>query len=92
MTQSKNILFLQHDKQRHFMEKEKKTLNPAQVHVLEVLNYCQTEESVSELKEALADYYSKKVQAEADKMWESGELDNEAIDRILNEHWTTNIQ
>ena len=80
---------MQHDKQRHFMEKEKKTLNPAQVHVLEVLNYCQTEESVSELKEALAEYYSKKVQTEADKMWESGELNNEAIDRILNEHWTT---
>ena len=71
------------------MEKEKKTLNPAQVHVLEVLNYCQTEESVSELKEALADYYSKKVQTEADRLWESGELNNEAIDRILNEHWTT---
>lgn len=71
------------------MEKEKTTLNQAQIHILEMLNYCQTEESVSELKEALSDYYAQRVQTEADKMWESGELNNEAIDRILNEHWTS---
>ena len=71
------------------MKKEKTPLNEAQIHVLEILNYCQTEESVCELKEALAEYYVNKVQAEADRMWESGELDNESIDRILNEHWTS---
>ena len=71
------------------MEKEKTTLNQAQIHILEMLNYCQTAESVSELKEALSDYYAQRVQTEADKMWESGELNNEAIDRILNEHWTS---
>jgi len=70
------------------MEKEKTTLNQAQIHILEMLNYC-PEESVSELKEALSDYYAQRVQTEADKMWESGELNNEAIDRILNEHWTS---
>lgn len=71
------------------MKKEKTTLNQAQIHILEMLNYCQTEESVSELKEALSDYYAQRVQTEADKMWESGELNNKAIDRILNEHWTS---
>ena len=31
----------------------------------------------------------RKVQTEADHMWDDGTLDGQAIERILNEHWRT---
>lgn len=62
--------------------------NPIQLHILEMFNYCKTEESMEELKNVLSDFYAQKVQEEADRLWSLGELNNDAIERILNEHWT----
>ena len=42
-----------------------------------------------ELKEVLADFYAKQVQEEADRLWNEGTLNGEAIERILDEHWRT---
>ena len=44
---------------------------------------------MSELKEVLADFYAKQVQNEADRLWEEGTLNGEAIEKILDEHWRT---
>ena len=62
--------------------------NPIQLHILEMFNYCKTDESMDELKDVLSNFYAQKVQKEADRLWDSGELDGEAIERILEEHWT----
>ena len=62
--------------------------NPVQLHILEMFNYCKTDESMEELKNVLSDFYARKVQKEADRLWDSGELNGEAIERILEEHWT----
>ncbi len=62
--------------------------NPIQLHILEMFNYCKTDESMEELKNVLSDFYAQKVQKEADRLWDSGDLNGEAIERILNEHWT----
>ena len=70
------------------MQTIKTIFNPAQLHLLEMFNYCKTEKSMQELKDVLADYYAKKMQEEADRLWDSGELNEEAIERMLNEHWT----
>ena len=42
-----------------------------------------------ELKEVLAEFYAKQVQEEADRLWDEGTLNGEAIERILDEHWRT---
>ena len=70
------------------MQTIKSIFNPAQLHLLEMFNYCKTEKSMQELMDVLADYYAKKMQEEADRLWDSGELNEEAIERMLNEHWT----
>ena len=44
---------------------------------------------MKELKDVLADFYAKQVQEEADRLWDEGTLNNEAIERILTEHWRT---
>ena len=63
------------------------TLNPTQIHLLEMFSYCKDAESLQELKTVLADYYAKKLKDKADALWDQGVLDAEAIERIGKEHW-----
>lgn len=66
-----------------------KTINPIQLHLLEMFNYCNSEQMMEELQDVLADFYAKQVQKEADRLWDEGSLDGEAIEKILDEHWRT---
>lgn len=68
---------------------EQTTLNPIQLHLLEMFNYCDSESMMIELKDLLADFYAKQVQKEADRLWDEGTLNEEAIEHILDEHWRT---
>ena len=54
--------------------------NVGQLHILEMLNRCNTEESLEALKKALFDFYSKEVSAEADRLWKSGVISDEKIE------------
>ena len=40
------------------MDAVRTTFNPAQLHILEMLNYCHDEQSLYELKDVLADFYA----------------------------------
>ena len=40
-------------------------------------------------KEDLADFYANQVQQEADRLWDEGSLNAEAIERVLKEHLRT---
>ena len=71
------------------METVRTMFNPIQLHLLEMFNYCHSEQSMAELKDVLADFYAKQVQEEADRLWNEGSLNGEAIEQILNEHWRT---
>ena len=66
-----------------------KTINPIQLHLLEMFNYCNSEQMMEELQDVLVDFYAKQVQKEADRLWDEGSLDGEAIEKILDEHWRT---
>ena len=70
------------------MQTRRNVFNSVQLHILEMFNYCRTDESIEELKNVLSDFYARKVQKEADRLWDSGQLNGEAIERILDEHWT----
>ena len=65
------------------------TLTPVQIHILEMFNFCRNEQSMNELKSVLADYYAKRVQTEADKLWDEGILNAEAIETIFSTHLRT---
>ena len=71
------------------MYAEQTTLNPIQLHLLEMFNHCDSEKMMLELKEVLAEFYAKQVQEEANRLWDEGSLNGEAIERILDEHWRT---
>ena len=52
------------------MQTQRTTFNPVQMHLLEMFNYCKSENAIEELKEVLAEHYAKKTQEEADRLWE----------------------
>lgn len=65
------------------------TFNIGQLHILEMLNRCNTEKSLKELKKALFEFYSKEVDAEADRLWESGVISSEKIEEWGKQHMRT---
>jgi hypothetical protein len=60
-------------------------LNPAQISFLQGIRYIKTEEDALELKEIISNYYLDKLQKEADRLWDDGQLG----DFLLNEHLRT---
>jgi len=63
--------------------------NAAQLHILQLMNYCNTEGALEELDSVLSKYYEEKLQAEADRLWDEGTLDENAIESILSKHLRT---
>ena len=57
-----------------------------------MFSHCQSDQAILELKSVLADFYARRVQEEADRLWDEGILDAEAIERIGKEHWRTPYQ
>lgn len=64
-------------------------LNPTQIHLLEMFSYAKTQEAFDEVKKALFQYFSQKVEDDMDALWDSGEWDDEKNENILKEHLRT---
>ena len=47
-------------------------LNPTQLHLLKMFSYARTESALSDLKDALTQYFADKVDEEMDKLWDEG--------------------
>lgn len=71
------------------MESLRTAFTPAQLHILEMMKYFKSESAVLELQQVLADYYAKKVQEEADRLWDSGILNEDAIENLGKAHLRT---
>ena len=64
-------------------------LSIGQLHILEMMNRCRTEESLRQLKKLLFDFYSKEAVAEADRLWEAGVINESKIEEWGQEHMRT---
>ena len=56
-----------------------------------MMSYFKTESAVQELLQVLSDYYAKKVQEEADRLWDDGTLDAEAIEKQMGHNTAARI-
>ena len=68
---------------------QKLALNEAQLSILRLLGSMKTVEEVNELRQVICDYYARRVDEEMDKLWESGQWNNEKIEAVLKEHLRT---
>jgi len=68
---------------------ERTVFTPAQLHLLEMFSYVKNDEELKEIKRALSKYFAEQAEDEMEKLWESGEWNQEKNEAILKEHLRT---
>ena len=68
---------------------ETTALNQAQLDLLRMMSYIKTPESLQELRKVIAMYFAKKTRDSINKMWETGELNDEKFDSFKTLHERT---
>lgn len=56
------------------------TMNQAQLQLLDMLSFIKTPEALQDLNKVISDYFVQKADAELDRMWNEGTLNEERIE------------
>jgi cyanate lyase len=67
----------------------KPALNPTQLLLLKTFASVDSEEEMQEIQALLLNYYQKKVDARANKLWDDLNLSNDKIEELLHTHYRT---
>ena len=65
------------------------SLSPAQVNILDIMSFVKTPKALDELRDALADYFAKRVDEEVEKLWNSEVLTEEKVEGFHQLHERT---
>jgi len=61
------------------------TLNPTQLHLLKLFSFNNSEEYAHEVQDVLTKHFQEKLDAESDRLWDEGILNQEALNDIRHE-------
>lgn len=61
---------------------ENSSLNPTQLHLLKMFSFNNSEEYAREIQEVLTKHFQKRLDAEADRLWDESILDQKRLDEI----------
>ena len=61
---------------------ETTALNPTQIHLLKMFAFNGSEEYAREVQEVLTRHFQDRLDAEADRVWDEGILDQQKLDEI----------
>lgn len=61
---------------------ENSSLNPTQLHLLKMFSFNNSEEYAREIQEVLTKHFQKRLDAEANRLWDEGILDQKRLDEI----------
>ena len=64
-------------------------LNDAQLELLKMMSVFNTPEAVTDLKQAISNYFAQKTEEEINKLWEDGTLTEEKIESFRSLHERT---
>ena len=64
-------------------------LNEAQLELLRMISAFNTPEAVTDLKQALSNYFAQKAEEEIDKLWEEGTLTEAKVESFRTLHERT---
>ena len=64
-------------------------INPAQRLIIESFAASRDEEELNDLMDVLRDFYARRLKREMQRLWDSGDLDQAALDRLDGEHLRT---
>lgn len=65
------------------------TFSPAQVHIFNMVSHITSDQALEQLREQLADFYAKQVDAEMDSLWETGEWNQQKLQSLRGSHFRT---
>jgi hypothetical protein len=68
------------------------TFSPAQIHVFNLVSHIKSETGLKLLRKQLAEFYAKQIDNEMDKLWESGEWNEEKLQSLRGSHFRTPYQ
>ena len=68
---------------------EATVFNQAQIDLLRMMSFVKTDEIMNELKKVIAQYFAQKARREMDKMWETGEMNDEKFNSFKTLHERT---
>lgn len=72
------------------METNKSTVfNQAQMELLDMMSFVQSPEALKQLKNVISDYFARKAKQEIDRLWETGELNEEKVNNFRHLHERT---
>jgi hypothetical protein len=57
-------------------------ITPSQMHLLKLFSFDKSEKRALEIKEVLMRYFQERLDAESDRLWEEGTLDQERLDQL----------
>lgn len=63
--------------------------NNAQLEILNLMAYAKSDETLTDLKQAISDFFAQKVEEEVDRMWQNGELSEERVESFRTLHERT---
>lgn len=61
---------------------EATVFNQAQMQLLDMMSFVKTPEALNDLNKAISDYFACEAQKEIDRLWESGDLDEEKVENF----------
>ena len=84
---AKSSIFVIDNKKGALMEAI--TFSPAQVHIFNMVSHITSDKALEQLREQLADFYAKQVDAEMDSLWETGEWNQQKLQSLRGSHFRT---
>lgn len=68
---------------------ERTVFNAAQLQILDLMAYVESEDTLNEIKDMLSNYFAQKAEREIDKLWDNGQINNTMIEEWKHEHMRT---
>ena len=87
MAESKEMLTFADNTKNNVMEVS--SMNQSQMMILESFAGAQDEQEVNDLMEVLRKFYADRLQAEMQRLWDNGTLNQKALDELKGQHFRT---
>ena len=65
------------------------TMNQSQMMILESFAGARDEQEANDLMDVLRNFYANRLEAEMQRLWDNGTLDQKALERLQSEHLRT---
>lgn len=63
--------------------------SPAQMHLVTLMSHIKSQDALDQLRDQLADFYARQVDEEMEKLWESGEWNEQKLQSLQDAHFRT---